>query len=35
METHKEYTKKPFNFLTIDTTLSASDTLRFRKELAS
>ena len=30
---YKEYTKEPFNFLTIDTTLPASDSLRFRKNL--
>ena len=28
---YKECTKKPFNFLTIDNTLPASDPLRFRK----
>ena len=33
MKIHKEYTEKPFNFLTIDTTLPASDRLRFRKNL--
>ena len=30
---YRKCTKKPFNFLTIDTTLSASDPLRFRKNL--
>ena len=30
---YKECTKKPFNFLTIDNTLPASDPLRFRKYL--
>ena len=30
---YRECTKKPFNFLTIDTTLPASDPLRFRKNL--
>ena len=30
---YKEYTKEPFNFLTIDTMLPASDPLRFRKNL--
>ena len=30
---YKECTKEPFNFLTIDNTLPASDPLRFRKEL--
>ena len=29
----REYTKEPFNFLTNDTTLPASDPLRFRKNL--
>ena len=29
----REYTKEPFNFLTIDNTLPASDPLRFRKKL--
>ena len=28
---YREYTRKPFNFLTIDTTLPASDPLKFRK----
>ena len=30
---YRERTKKPYNFLTIDTTLPASDPLRFRKNL--
>ena len=31
MKIHREFTKKkPFKFLTIDTTLPASDSLRFR-----
>ena len=30
---YREYTKEPHNFLTIDTTLPASDPLRFRKNL--
>ena len=30
---YRESTKEPFNFLTIDTTLPASDPLRFRKNL--
>ena len=29
----RECTKEPFNFLTIDTTLPASNPLRFRKNL--
>ena len=33
MNTYRECTKEPFNFLTIDTTLPASDPLRFRKKL--
>ena len=33
MKIYRECTKEPFNFLTIDTTLSASDALRFRKNL--
>ena len=32
-EIYREYTKEPFNFLTIDNTLPASDPLRFRKYL--
>ena len=31
MKFYRECTKEPFNFLTIDTTLPASDPLRFRK----
>ena len=30
---YKECTKEPYNFLTIDTKLPASDPLRFRKNL--
>ena len=30
---YREYTKEPFSFLTIDTTLPASNPLRFRKNL--
>ena len=30
---YRECTREPFNFLTIDTTLPASDPLRFRKNL--
>ena len=30
---YRKCTKKPFNFLTIDTMLPASDPLRFRKNL--
>ena len=30
---YRKYTKEPFNFLTIDTTLPASSPLRFRKNL--
>ena len=30
---YRECTKKPYHFLTIDTTLPASDPLRFRKNL--
>ena len=33
MKIYRECTKQPFNFLTIDTTLSASDPLRYRKKL--
>ena len=33
MKIYGECTKEPFNFLTIDTTLPASDALRFRKNL--
>ena len=31
LKIYRECTKKPYNFLTIDTTLLASDPLRFRK----
>ena len=30
---YRECTKKPYNFLTIDTTLSSRNPLRFRKNL--
>ena len=30
---YREFTKEPYNFLTIDTKLPASDPLRFRKNL--
>ena len=33
MSIYREYTKEPFNFLTIVTTLPASDPLKFRKNL--
>ena len=33
MNINRECTKKPFNFLTIDTTLPARDPLRYRKNL--
>ena len=33
MEIYRECTREPFNFMTIDTTLSASNSLRFRKNL--
>ena len=33
MKTYRECTKEPYNVLTIDTTLPASDPLRFRKKL--
>ena len=33
MKILRECTKEPFNFLTIDTTLPASNPLRFRKNL--
>ena len=32
---YRECTKKPYSFLTIDTTLPANDPLRFRKNLLS
>ena len=33
IKTYRECTKEPFNFLTIDTTLSSNNPLRFRKKL--
>ena len=33
MKIYRECTREPFNFLTIDTTLPASNPLRFRKNL--
>ena len=33
MKVYRECTKEPFNFLTIDTTLPASNSLKFRKKL--
>ena len=33
MKIYREYTREPYNFLTIDTTLPASNTLKFRKNL--
>ena len=33
MKNYREYTKEPYSFLTIDTTLPASNPLRFRKNL--
>ena len=33
MKIYKEFTKEPYNFLTVDTTLPAIDPLRFRKTL--
>ena len=33
MKIYRECTKNPFDFLTIDTTLPASDPLRFKKNL--
>ena len=33
LKIHRECTKEPFNLLTIDTTLRASNLLRFRKHL--
>ena len=33
MKIYRECTNEPFNFLTTDTTLAASDPLRFRKKL--
>ena len=35
MKIDRECTKKPFSFLTIDTTLPTSNPLRFRKKLVS
>ena len=32
---YREYAKEPYFFLTIDTTLSADDPLRFRKKFVS
>ena len=33
MKIHRECTKEPYSFFTIDTALPASDPLRFRKKL--
>ena len=33
MKIYRECTREPYNFLTTDTKLSASNTLRFRKNL--
>ena len=33
MKIYSEFTQEPFNFLTIDTTLPASNPLRFRKKM--
>ena len=33
LKIYSEYTKEPYSFLTTDTTLPASDPLRFRKNL--
>ena len=33
MKIYRECTKEPYSFLTIDTTLLASDPLRFRKNV--
>ena len=33
MKIYRECTKEPYSFLTIDTTLSGSSRLRFRKNL--
>ena len=33
MKIYRQCTKKPFNFLTIDTTLPSNNPLRFRKNL--
>ena len=35
MKIYRESTKEPYNYLTIDTTLPASDPLRFRKKLSN
>ena len=35
MKIDRECTKKPFSFLTIDTTFPASNPLRFRKKIVS
>ena len=32
---YREFTKEPYSFLTTDTTLPASDSLRFRKKIVS
>ena len=32
---YREYTKEPYSFLTIDTTLPANNNLKFRKDLLS
>ena len=32
---YRECTKEPYNFLTIDDTLSSSNSLRFRKKIVS
>ena len=32
---YREYTREPYSFLTIDTTLQANDPLRFRKKMLS
>ena len=33
MKIYRECTKEPYTFLTIDTTLPVSDSLRFRKKI--
>ena len=33
IKSYRECTKEPYNFLTIDTTLPSTNTLRFRKKL--
>ena len=30
---YREFTKEPYNFLTIDTSIPVSDSLRFRKKI--